>query len=135
MDEKNFANEGNLGNQEDFGRMDKGVSLNSKHVVVFLLIIIAFMAVYMGQLKQKCDLEKKEAYVLSVLINAQEDHLRLKYGAEPEDVGLGELRDAWAYNPCKETAQAYSDALQMVIEILSEGGPSELIKPEGVIQV
>lgn len=135
MDEKNFANEGELGNQEGFGRMEKSVSLTSKHVVVFLLFIIAFMAVYMGQLKQKYELEKEEAYVLSVLINAQENHLRLKYGAEPEDVGLGELRDAWAYNPNKETAQAYSDALQMVIDILSEDKPSELIKPEGIIQV
>lgn len=135
MDEKNFASEGELGNQGGFGRMEKCVSLNSKHVVVFLLIIIAFMAVHMGQLKQKYELEKEEAYVLSVLINAQEDHLRLKYGAEPEDVGLGELRDAWAYNPNKETAQTYSDALQMVIDILSEGAPSEKIEPDGVIQV
>lgn len=135
MDEKNFANEGELGNQEGFGRMEKSVSLTSKHVVVFLLIIIAFMAVYMGQLKQKYELEKEEAYVLSVLINAQENHLRLKYGVEPEDVGLGELRDAWAYNPNQETAQAYSDALQMVIDILNEDKPSELIKPEGIIQV
>ena len=89
----------------------------------------------MGQLKQKYELEKEEAYVLSVLINAQEDHLRLKYGVEPEDVGLGELRDVWAYKPCKETAQAYSDALQMVIDVLSKPKPSEEFKPDGVIQV
>ncbi len=135
MDEKNFASEGELGKQEGFSRMEKGVSLTSKHVVVFLLIIIVFMAMYMGQLKQKYELEKEEAYVLSVLINAQEDHLRLKFGATPEDVGLGELRDAWAYRPCKETAQAYSDALQMVIDVLSERAPSEKIEPDGVIQV
>ena len=135
MDEKNFAIEGGLGKQNGYGRMEKVVSLNSKHVVVFLLIIIAFMAVYMGQLKQKYELEKEEAYVLSVLINAQEDHLRLKYGVEPKDVGLGDLRDAWAYKPCKETAQAYSDALQMVIDVLSKTKPSEEFKPDGVIQV
>jgi hypothetical protein len=44
----------------------------------------------------------------------------MKYSLTPKEVGLEGLRDEWIRNPCSKTAHAYSDALDQVLEYLSE---------------
>ena len=120
MDERTFTSEAELGNQEKgIKRWDGSISI-SKFVILILIMIVAFQVIYMFQLKEKYELEKQEAYVISVLINAQENNLGMKYSLTPKDVGLEGLRDEWIRNPCSKTAHAYSDALDQVLEYLSE---------------
>ena len=120
MDERTFTSEAELGNQEIGIKRRNGSISIPRFVILILIMVIAFQVIYMFQLKEKYELEKQEAYVISVLINAQENNLRMKYGLTPKEVGLAELRDAWISNPCSETAHAYSDALDQVLEYLSE---------------
>ena len=95
MDERTFTSEEELGNQENgIKRWDGSISI-SKFVILILIMIVAFQVIYMFQLKEKYELEKQEAYVISVLINAQENNLRMKYSLTPKEVGLEGLRDEW----------------------------------------
>ena len=75
---------------------------------------------YLKQVNKLNELKVQEAYAICSLIDAQEDHLLLKYQVLPEHVGLGTLRDAWKDNPCYETSITYSDALDKVIKQLEE---------------
>lgn len=89
---------------------------------IIAMVISAFLAIgYLNQQKQLYELQTQEAYLISSLINSQEDSLLLKYKLFPEEVGLGELREAWKDNPCYKTSCAYSDALSKVLEYLEKG--------------
>ena len=100
-----------------------GLVLDRK-ILIFLAISIAisiFMGIsYLKQVNKLNELKVQEAYTICSLIDAQEDHLLLKYQVLPEHVGLGTLRDAWKDNPCYETSITYSDALYKVIKQLEE---------------
>lgn len=89
---------------------------------IIAMVICAFLAIgYLNQQKELYELQTHEAYLISSLIDSQENSLLLKYQLFPEQVGLGELRSAWKDNPCYETSHAYSDALSKVLEYLENG--------------
>lgn len=103
----------------------KQTAISQKHIIAFLLLIIVMMSGLMLLQNQKAKLKEHEAYVLSVLIDLQEDHLFLKYGVRPNEIGLEDLRSEWVDNPCYETAINYSDALSLVIESFEGSKDSE----------
>ncbi len=99
----------------------KGLVADRKFLIFFVIsMVVCFFMVgsYINQQKKLCELQIQEAYMTCSLIDAQEEHLLLKYQLLPEQVGLGELRNAWKDNPCYETSHAYSDALTLVIDAL-----------------
>lgn len=141
MDQRKMSNEPVVEEYED-SYEDDGNSFRrriplDKFLVIMLTVITVFMALIMWQNNQKNELEKQEAYLVSVMINLQEENLLLEYGFLPSDVGLGEIRSAWVENPCYETAHAYSDALEAVLDYLSgESKTHEIfIRSKAVYQV
>lgn len=141
MDQRKMCNEPVVEEYED-SYEDDGNSFRrriplDKFLIVMFIMITVFMALLMWQNNQKNELEKQEAYLVSVMINLQEENLLLEYGFLPRDVGLGEIRSAWVENPCYETAHAYSDALEAVLDYLSgESKTHEIfIRSKAVYQV
>ena len=141
MDQRKMGNEPVVEEYED-SYEDDGNSFRrriqlDKFLIAMFIMITVFMALLMWQNNQKNKLEKKEAYLVSVMINLQEENLLLEYGFLPRDVGLGEIRSAWVENPCYETARAYSDALKVVLDYLSgESKTHEIfIRSKAVYQV
>lgn len=141
MDQRKMSNEPVVEEYED-SYEDDGNSFRrriplDKFLIAMLIMITVFMALLMWQNNQKNELEKQEAYLVSVMINLQEENLLLEYGFLPRDVGLGEIRSAWVENPCYETAHTYSDALKAVLDYLSgESKTHEIfIRSKAVYQV
>lgn len=141
MDQRKMGNEPVVEEYED-SYEDDGNSFRrriqlDKFLIAMFIMITVFMALLMWQNNQKNKLEKQEAYLISVMINLQEENLLLEYGFLPRDVGLGEIRSAWVENPCYETARAYSDALKVVLDYLSgESKTYEIfIRSKAVYQV
>lgn len=141
MDQRKMGNEPVVEEYED-SYEDDGNSFRrriqlDKFLIAMFIMITVFMALLMWQNNQKNKLEKQEAYLISVMINLQEENLLLEYGFLPRDVGLGEIRSAWVENPCYETARAYSDALKVVLDYLSgESKTHEIfIRSKAVYQV
>lgn len=95
-------------------------TVSAKHVCIFLVVVILMMGVLMVQQYQHTKIKEEHAYASAALICLQEEHLLLKYGLIPSQVGLGDLRDAWIDNPCYETANTYTDALSEVIDKLEQ---------------
>lgn len=122
--------------EDDGNSFKKRIPLD-KFLLLMLIVITVFMALLMWQNNQKNELEKQEAYLVSMMINLQEDNLLLEYGFLPNEVGLGELRAAWISNPCYETAHAYNDALQALLDYLSGDSKKHeiFIRSKAVFQV
>lgn len=95
-------------------------------VIAMLLATIAINIFQMYQYKQYCQAVTEEAYVVSVSINLLEDSLLFNYGIFPEEIGLGDLREAWISNPCYDTAMNYYQSLFEVYEHFEENAePSQ----------
>ena len=117
--DKNFiaANEPDNMMQDSSGTVK---TVTAKHVCIFLLVVILMMSVLMVQQNQYAKVKEDHAYASAVLICLQEEHLLIKYGLIPSQVGLSDLREAWIDNPCYETANTYTDALSEVIDKLEQ---------------
>lgn len=117
--DKNFvtANEPDIEMQDTSGTVK---TVSAKHVCIFLLAVILMMAALMVQQYQTTKVMEEHAYTAAALICLQEEHLLLKYGLIPSQVGLSDLRDAWINTPCYETANMYTDALANVIKRIEE---------------
>lgn len=121
--------------EEENSIFTKRVSLE-KFVIGLLILIIVFMAMFMWQHDQNRKLETEEAYLISMMINLQEDNLLLGYGLFPSDVGLEKLQSTWINNPCYDTAYEYSEALGIVLEELSGGKvPDVFVDTGAMLQV
>lgn len=136
MDERNVGFEMEEVQHEGNERKEESLfSVTSKHVIIILLIVLAFMGVRMYQMRENYKLKEQELCLISVLITVQEDNLYLKYGVIPEEIGLGDIKDAWIMNPSYDTALDYSEALRMVLEYLNDYVPLDMFESEGIIQV
>lgn len=113
---------------ESYNRVRKDQKL-LKFTIIATVIILLMGALTMYQNNELNKLKVYDAYLTCSLIDAQEDHLLLKYGLFPKDVGLGELEEAWEENPCEETSKAYSEALSHVIDQLESKKP-EFLRPD-----
>lgn len=118
MDEKNVVTTDST--EEMVYYSDKAPILTRKVCVFFLLVALVMAGLTAYQLYKTDKVKEEHAYVSAALISLQEEHLMLKYGVFPADVGLGALRDAWIDNPCYETTIAYCDGLTRVIEALED---------------
>ena len=96
------------------------VTLTRKVLAILILMSVVMGCLLIYQNVQKHKMMEEHAYVSAVMISLQEEHLVLKYGLLPSQVGLSQLRDAWIDNPCYETTVAYCDGLTRVIEELEK---------------
>ena len=115
----NSSSEQNCCCEEQTPSIKKGMPL-SLLIIAMLLIMLAMNAIEMHQYKQYSEVVEHEAYVLSVSINLLEDNLLFNYGLLPEDLGFGELREAWLSNACYETAMSYYEALREAWEYFED---------------
>lgn len=88
-------------------------------LVATLIIILLFACIF--QQKILANQTEKEAYLLSVVVTEYEDVLLFKYSITPNQIGLGNYREAWINNPCYETILPYYTKLSEILELLEEG--------------
>lgn len=96
--------------------------LRSTRLTLLLTTLIIFLFVACTfQQRALVEQTEKEAYLLSVVITEYEDILLLKYETTPYLIGLGDYREAWINNPCRETAFSYYTKISEAVEMLEKG--------------
>ena len=96
------------------------MKINHTKMRVILLVVIILLAIaILYQCHQNAKAAERYAYVVSSAISQMEDYLYLKYDKRPSELGLEELQTAWLYNPCRQTAVPYYEALAEAMEYLS----------------
>ncbi len=94
---------------------------STRSTLLFTTLILFLFVVFTFQQRALVEQREKEAYLLSVVVTEYEDFLFLKYETTPYLIGLGDYRDSWINNPCKETAFSYYKKISEAVEMLEKG--------------
>ena len=135
MTNERFVEEENLttGNHVNSTQSLKRKIRNLRFAVVCLILCCIMMLGNVRLEHQISTQQEKEVCLMAVVVDLLEDRLFLLYGKFPEELGFGELRDAWIDDPCKETLEPYYNALEDFFKDIegNEGTPlipGEMIK-------
>lgn len=100
----------------------------NKFITGFLILMLIMGGIYHFQYRQYAKTLEQQAYVISTAILLYEENLVYGYGVLPEDVGLGDFREAWIDDPCYDTAFAYYEALQDLFEYFENDSPPHIVE-------
>lgn len=101
-----------------------------KVVVVCLILCCIMMVGILHTQYQISEQQEKELCLMAAIVDLWEDRLFLLYGKFPEEVGFGELKDAWIDNPCYDTLSPYYNALKEFFEAQEGDGDTPIFTGE-----